>query len=163
MRRCSRGADVPSVCQTRSLAKVRAQGKPGARCTRSLVCKSKKHTSKSPQVPPDHPAFPARRFDGLFHVLPGDRLYCLRRKRNAKHRRQLDASIGATGPHGFAVRDIYRSSFRYCRAHRIPRPTSVTIAKRPSCGRGTVRILPVIWGDDQLRHIGTTGKSLVAR
>ena len=56
MRRCSRGADVPSVCQTRSLAKVRAQGKPGARCTRSLVCKSKKHTSKSPQVPPDRPA-----------------------------------------------------------------------------------------------------------
>jgi hypothetical protein len=26
-----------------------------------------------------------------------------------------------------------------------------------------VRILPVIWGHDQLRHIGTTGKSLVAR
>jgi hypothetical protein len=54
---------------------------------------------------------------------------------------------------------MYRSSFRYRRVHRIPHPTSVTIAKRPSCERGTVRILPVIWGHDQLRHIGTTGKS----
>jgi hypothetical protein len=29
--------------------------------------------------------------------------------------------------------------WRAARVHRIPLPTSVTIAKRPSCGGGTVR------------------------
>jgi hypothetical protein len=38
----------------------RAQGMPGARCTRSLACKIKKHTSKSPRSRRIHPAFPAQ-------------------------------------------------------------------------------------------------------
>src|SRR5438045_6262951 len=44
---------------------------------------------------------------------------------------QLDASVEASGPHDFAVRIS-----TFCQAcfsvHRIPCPTSVTIAKRPS-------------------------------
>jgi len=35
----------------------------------------KKHTSKSPQVLPNNPAFPARRFDGLLRDLPGERAF----------------------------------------------------------------------------------------
>ena len=35
---------------------------PGASRTHSLVCEWKKHTSKSPQVQPLSPAFPARWF-----------------------------------------------------------------------------------------------------
>jgi hypothetical protein len=31
-------------------------------------------------------------------------LFCHHRRRDAKHHRQLDASVGASGPHGFAVR-----------------------------------------------------------
>jgi hypothetical protein len=31
---------------------------PGARCTRSLVCKGRKHTSVATTGPPEHPAFP---------------------------------------------------------------------------------------------------------
>jgi hypothetical protein len=53
-------------------------------------------------------------------------------------------------------------AFRHNRVHRILRPTSVTMAKRPSCGHRMWTILPVIWGNDQsrdMRHIGTTGKS----
>jgi hypothetical protein len=62
--------------------------------------------------------------------------------------RQLDASAGASGPHDFAVREsISRlhaviahgkirpaipSRAQRCRVHRIPHPTFVTIAKRPS-------------------------------
>jgi hypothetical protein len=67
--------------------------------------------------------------------------------------RKLDASVGASGPHDFAVRSsISRlracdrsqaSSTRpaitphaqRCCVHRIPCPTSVTIAIRPSVGR----------------------------
>ena len=45
--------------------------------------------------------------------------------------RRLDASVEASGPHDFAVRI---STFRQAcfSVHRIPCPTSVTIAKRPS-------------------------------
>jgi hypothetical protein len=38
----------------------RAQGMPGAQCTRSLACKTKKHTSKSPRSHRIRPAFPAQ-------------------------------------------------------------------------------------------------------
>jgi hypothetical protein len=48
-----------------------------------------------------------------------------------KHRRQLDLGIERSGPHDFAVRS---GTFvqRTASVHRIPRPTSVTIAIRPS-------------------------------
>jgi hypothetical protein len=35
---------------------------------------------------------------------------------------------------------------RHCRGHRSPHPTSVTIAIRPSCGRGMAGVVGVIWG-----------------
>jgi hypothetical protein len=44
---------------------------------------------------------------------------------------KLDASIGASGPHDFAVR-ISAVRRRHISVHRISRPTSVTIAIRPS-------------------------------
>jgi len=37
-----------------------------------------------------------------------------------------------------------------CRVHRIPLPTFVTIAKRPSCGGGTGETMPLIWGGVKL-------------
>jgi hypothetical protein len=39
---------------------------------------------------------------GLLRALPGDRLFCHRRRRNCF--RQLDPSVAGTGPHDFAVR-----------------------------------------------------------
>jgi hypothetical protein len=48
---------------------------------------------------------------------------------------KLDASTGASGPHDFAVRFSAVRQKRL-RVHRIPCPTSVTIAIRPSCGTG---------------------------
>ena len=85
---------------------------------------------------------------------PGTGLSCPRHRRDAKHRRQLDTSVGVSGPHGFAVRsspfqkpldglgtspaealakaDKRALVRRAPRVHRIPFPTSVTIAKRPS-------------------------------
>jgi hypothetical protein len=55
--------------------------------------------------------------------------------------RKLDASVGASGPHDFAVRISAARprkvfALRRCRVHRIPHPTSVTTAKRPSCEAG---------------------------
>jgi hypothetical protein len=74
-------------------------------------------------------------FNGFFRALPGDRAFLPPSPRGFSSAK-LDASVGTSGPHDFAVRDQHRSSSRYCRVHRIPRPTSVTIAIRPSCGYG---------------------------
>jgi hypothetical protein len=51
---------------------------------------------------------------------------------DAQHRHQVDASVGASGPHDFAVRLSGAFVFRATSVHRIPRPRVVTIAIRPS-------------------------------
>jgi hypothetical protein len=82
-----------------------------------------------------------------FALSPVTGLSCHRRLRKFP---QLDASVGASGPHDFAVRSLRRSSRApqsltanrpathhardAIRVHRIPCPTSVTIAIRPSGG-----------------------------
>jgi hypothetical protein len=64
----------------------------------------KKHTSLVTTGSPESPGVPTRNgFNGLLRALPGDRALLppsLRRETPAK----LDASIGASGPHDFAVR-----------------------------------------------------------
>jgi hypothetical protein len=58
---------------------------PGARCTRSLVRKGRKHTSVVTTVAPEHPAFPhAMVLTGSFVISPVIGLSCHRRKRNAQ-------------------------------------------------------------------------------
>ena len=49
----SRGADRPRFCKNRSPIKQRAQGMPGAQCTRSLACSVKWHTSVVTTVTPE--------------------------------------------------------------------------------------------------------------
>jgi len=67
-----------------------------------------------------------------FVLAPETGLCCLRHLRDAKHHRKVDISVGISGPHDFAVREV--SAFVLCaiRVHRIPRSTFVTIAIRPS-------------------------------
>ena len=64
------------------------------------------------------PAFPARQgFNGLFHALPGEPgLLSPSPVRLRSNRHQLDASVGASGPHDFAVRE------KRIRRLRCPRP-----------------------------------------
>jgi hypothetical protein len=64
-------------------------------------------------------------------------LSCHRRPRWNCFLRKLDTSVGVSGPHDFAVREPARTSAR-CRVHRIPHPTFVTIAIRPSSGVGLI-------------------------
>jgi hypothetical protein len=57
------------------------------------------------------------------------------------HHHRFGISVGMPGPHDFVVRnDLVRRcascALRNHRVHRIPPPTSVTIAIRPSCGGG---------------------------
>src|SRR5580704_6306906 len=70
---------------------------------------NKKSRRQSPQVQPDHPAFPAQWFYGLYRALPGDRAFLPPSSRRISPA-QLSASVGAPGPHDFAVRFRRRSS-----------------------------------------------------
>src|SRR6201999_2000114 len=58
-------------------------------------------------------------------------LSCHHRQRDAKHHRQLDASVGASGPHDFAVR-INAARLATLTRPPQPAPTSVTTADAPS-------------------------------
>jgi hypothetical protein len=77
-----------------------------------------------------------------FVLSPVIGLSCHRRQRNCFHR--LDAGVEASGPQDFAVRvSVVRQ--RHCHVHRIPHPTSVTIAKRPSVWDGMASDIDLIW------------------
>src|SRR6478752_389962 len=67
-----------------------------------------------------------------FALSPVTGLVCHRHRRNCF--RELDASVGASGPHDFAVRLTRRSSATPS-ASTASRPAAVTIACRPSVGR----------------------------
>jgi|SRR5579883_30158 len=68
-------------------------------------------------------------FYGLLRALPGDR--ALLSPSPARSPRKLDISVEMSGPHDFTVHIVHARLARQC-VHRIPRPTFVTIAKRPS-------------------------------
>jgi hypothetical protein len=78
-----------------------------------------------------------------FVLSPGTGLSCPRRF--VDHPAKLGASVGASGPHDFTVRDL-DVRLTQGRVHRIPLPTFVTIAKRPSSrprdARKSARDLP---------------------
>ena len=90
----------------------RAQGRPGARCTRGLACHcAQQKRTRAYRFSGNTPAFPAQWLYGLLRALPGERLSCHRRRRDtaldpigSMRNRQLDASTAASGPHDFAVR-----------------------------------------------------------
>jgi hypothetical protein len=133
----------------------RALGAPAALCA-----KLKKHTSIVTTVTPETPGIPrAMVLTVSFVLFPVTGLVCHRRKRNFL--RKLDASVGASEPHDFAVRarlhkslldglgtspaealakaDQRRSSCRAA-ASTASRPAFVTIASRPSVGQDRIAI-----------------------
>jgi hypothetical protein len=62
----SRGSECPSCAKDPTLERQRAQGKPGARCTRGLVCNvHKEMRTRAYRFSGEHPAFPAQWFYGL--------------------------------------------------------------------------------------------------
>ena len=61
-------------------------------------------------------------------------------RRAAQRLAALDPSVGRSGPRDFAVR-FGRVRQQRQNVHRIPLPTFLTIAKRPSCGSGTGRTI----------------------
>jgi hypothetical protein len=78
------------------------RGRRESRAPIAPVGPVQKSTGVGPQVQPDHPAFPARWFTAYFALSRVTGLSCHPRRRICIH--PLDASVGASGPHDFAVR-----------------------------------------------------------
>jgi hypothetical protein len=73
-------------------------------------------------------------FTVSFVLSPETWLFCLRRRRDAKHHRQLDTCLGVSGPHDFAVRiDIARLAISTRPSH--PAPRFVTIGRNAPLSR----------------------------
>jgi hypothetical protein len=100
-------------------------------------------------------------FTAYFALSPVTGLSCHRHRRN--YFRQLDASVGASGPHDFTVRV---GAARLASPKRPPHPAPTFVTTRTPLLRDGMRgKMPVIWGCDQrcgLRQIGTTGNLRMA-
>src|SRR6202047_408771 len=81
---------------------------------------------------------PRNGFNSLYRALPGDRAFLPPSPAKVASRK-LDASVGASGPHDFAVRGSAPSS-EAPPASTASRPAFVTIASRPSVGRDRIDI-----------------------
>ena len=102
----SRDAMRPSFAfELHTPSRKRAQGRPGARCTRGLVRKMhKQKRTRAYRFSGSIPAFPAQWFTAYNVLSPVTGLSCHRRFREALASQKLDTSVGVSGPHDFAVR-----------------------------------------------------------
>ena len=100
--------------------KQRAQGRPGARCTRGLVCNcAQKTRTRAYRFSGNIPAFPAQWLYGLLRALPGERLFC--------HRHPAEACFSSNLTPAPRRQDHTTSPYASCalvfcaiRVHRIP-------------------------------------------
>src|SRR6266850_1110815 len=161
---CARAVDKSSAQRGRGERRA-----PTAPAASRALCIGRTHTSK--RVHRNRPAFShAMVLTVSFVLSPVTGLFCHRRQRISRvcarsgrlHLRELDASVGASGPHDFAVHSNRLSSACSLIAHGFIEPAlqprraqnaaastasrsaSVTIAIRPSVG-GMARVLEVIW------------------
>ena len=104
------------VWLVRSALHSEGAGKAGCRLHPWVPC-NKKHGGRTTGSTGITPAFPAQWFTAYTALSPVTGLSCHCRRRNLF--RQLDASVGESGPHGFAVR-INAVRHRRIRVHRIP-------------------------------------------
>jgi hypothetical protein len=119
---------------------------PGAQCTRSLACELKKAHEHSHHRYAGSARHSLRNgFNGFLRALLGDRAF-LPPSPGGYLSAKLDTSVGASGPHDFAVRF---SCTRLAPPPRPPHPAPNVRddrANAPLEGHGIVRNLPVIWG-----------------
>ena len=91
------------------------------------------------QVTPESPGIPRAMVYGLLRDLPGDNFATVA----CGNDRKLDISVKMSGPYDLTVRLGIARLARQS-VHRIPCPTSVTIAKRPSARGGMGRVVELI-------------------
>jgi hypothetical protein len=125
----------PCPSENRGRRESRVPGAPAAPCA------TKKHRGRSHRFA-GTPGLPcAMVLTGSFVLSPVTGLGCHRHRRNFF--RQLDASVGASGPHDFAVR-LSAVRQRHRHVHRIP-PRVRDDRETPLYRDGTAVDLKVIW------------------
>jgi hypothetical protein len=94
----------------------------GVQHTAASHADEKSVRAKSPQARRNIPVFPARWDYGFLRAprRPGSVTGTMR-----SHCHRLDISVGTSGPHGFAFRQLHRSGDTIC-GHHIPPSTVVT-------------------------------------
>ncbi len=127
-----RARGVPEIS---ALERQRARGKPGVRCTRSRACSGGSTRVSHHEFTGNIRLSPRDGFNGLFRALPGDRALLPPSPLRSWLLKNLTPASGCqdhtTSPSASGA--LVSSTIR---VHRIPHPTSVTTAKRPSCEAG---------------------------
>ncbi len=120
----SRGANTPELFRKSPSKNKRAQGRPGASSHPRSACikGSTRQNHRCGRI-----IRPSLRngFTAYFALSPGTGLFCPRHFHRNCALRKLSASVGAPGPHAFAVRFKRRSSC-VAKASTASRPTFVT-------------------------------------
>ena len=73
-------------------------------CTRGPSRKKVAQRREDHRYRRNHTGLPCAMVYGLYVLSPVTGLFCHRHRRDAEHHRRLSASVGAPGPHDFAVR-----------------------------------------------------------
>ncbi len=117
-----------------ALSELRAQGMPGARCARGLVCNGSGRAHTSIQVTPESPGIPhamvltatpcSPRCSGSLATVTPEKLAS----------QELDTSVEVSGPHDFA-RPLQALSSRALSASTASCPALVTLANAPQVGQ----------------------------
>jgi hypothetical protein len=145
----------PRFARKSRLLKPEGAGKPGARCTRSLACKIKKHTSVVTTVTPERPGIPRTMvLTGYFVLSPVIRV--LLTPSPADDSAGLTPTSRRQDHTTWHVRVTRRSSKAHPRPPH-PAPRIVTIASRPLGRNGTVhriiRNLDTVKSDSAIQKI----------
>jgi hypothetical protein len=149
------GAMAPGLLQKRPSIGKRAQGMPGVRCTRSLVCKRLAHEHNSPQVHRFHTGIPCATVLRLISRSPrGTGLD------SPRHGPFIATRLTpASGCQDHTSSPSAGSRVRLARGlvHRIPLPTSVTMAIRPSLWKRNEVTLHLIWVSGKAKYFSPDG------
>ena len=118
-----RGAMRPGFAWDRRPRKTpRGRRESRVRAAPAVSCaKEKQKTHTSIQVQRRQSGFPCAMGYGLLRALPGDRAFLPPSSAKSFASRELNASVGASGPHGFTVRT---ACARLSQAARPPHPTA---------------------------------------
>src|ERR1700737_2418482 len=99
-------------------------------------------------------------FNGFLRALPGDRA-CLPPSSRGTNPAKLDASVGASGPHDFAVRVSIIRPARCCAPDAAASTASRTYVRddhdTPLCVGRDGRVLEVIWVGGEAKYFSRRG------
>src|ERR1700732_1615374 len=121
--------EAPELCMIFVPPKTEGAGKAGCRLHPWVPC-NKKHGGRTTGSTGITPAFPAQWFTAYFVLSPVTGLFCHRRRAEVNLTPASGRQDHTTSPSAGNIARL--ASYR---VHRIPHPTFVTIAKRPSCGQ----------------------------